>query len=75
MTVNLATDIPDIYGGISVYSRSPGAGVAMQTSNFTKIMQDYSSNAIMSIDHPPCGDSCSAKVNVSLLSLFLINTT
>jgi hypothetical protein len=67
MTVNLATDIPDIYGGISVHSRSSGAVVAMQTSNFTKIMQDYSSNAIMSIDHPPCGDSCSAKVNVSLL--------
>jgi hypothetical protein len=64
MTVNFATGLPDNYGGISVYSRSAYAAVSAQTPNFTAIMNAYSANTEILFDHPPCGDSCSAKTRV-----------
>jgi len=65
MTINFATSVPDVYGGLTPAEREPLYEVTLQTSNFTAIMEAYSSNTIMLMDHPACGDACSTRVTVS----------
>lgn len=64
MTLGLATTLPDIYGGISRDTRTPTFEVAMQAPHLTAIMQAYSSNDIMELEHMSCGDSCSTVIKV-----------
>jgi hypothetical protein len=55
MKINFATSIPDIYGGITPLLHLIYNEVALQTSNFTAIMEAYVLNVIMEMDYPACG--------------------
>jgi hypothetical protein len=71
MMLDFASNVSGTYGALSVPLHDGGAAYTSQTPTLRKIIQSYSSDMIMTMDHPECGDSCSKSVNISLKIMFL----
>jgi hypothetical protein len=65
MTLDFASNVSATYGAMSLASREPSNEFGLQAPNLREIIQSYSSNTNMSMDHPECGDSCITTVKVS----------